>query len=118
MRSREMTCEQVQAWLDAGLGAEAESTDQTFVSSHLTVCRDCQRALSALSALRAGLAGATWPTPDADARDEQIMAVLRREGICRTDAALEPRRPLVGLNLLARSLPALRPALATMAVSF
>jgi hypothetical protein len=138
-----MTCDQVQAWLDADLDGEEEAARRQAIAAHLAACRDCRRAWKGIQALREGLAAATWTSPDAEARDEQILAVLHREGICRADVALEPQRHneyeagtyrigkgrlpasifslpryLVGFNILTRPGPTLWPAVITMSVSF
>jgi anti-sigma factor RsiW len=114
-----MTCDDLREWQSAELDGEARPAEREAVRRHLETCPACRRAHAAAVALRTGLTQAVYLWPDAEARDEQVLATLRREGRCHTPRltpSLRSSVPAFFCRMVAA--PSLRPALAAMSVAF
>jgi predicted anti-sigma-YlaC factor YlaD len=114
-----MTCDALREWLSADLDGETTPAERESVRRHLESCPACRRARAAASALRTGLVQAASLWPDAEASDEQVLAMLRQEGRCRLPSPGPSLRSTVaGWFRRVLAAPSLRPALAAMAVAF
>src|SRR5262249_6407048 len=109
-----MTCAELRERLSAELDGEATDEQREATERHLETCHACRSARVAADALRRGLAEATWTQPDERARDDEVIAALLAEGICRpTETPAHPwlRLRMVWQTLSASLMPSLRPAL-------
>jgi anti-sigma factor RsiW len=78
-----MTCLELEGLLNAVLDGEARAGDRVRVERHLATCADCRRSYAAGQALRHALEEAPRIIVEDRRRDEQLLAILRSEGVCR-----------------------------------
>jgi hypothetical protein len=102
-----MTCDACREWISAAMDGISCPVEDTAAERHLSICPGCRDARDAALALRDTLRDAVIASPEADARDAALLAVLSAEGLfgetrrgrlrllaeaTREGVALEPRR--------------------------
>jgi anti-sigma factor RsiW len=76
-----MTCEQVREWMSAEMDGEAGDEMRRSVREHLADCAACRQDRAATAMLRGHLRSAGSNRPPDPARDDALVALLRREGL-------------------------------------
>jgi hypothetical protein len=120
-----MRCEELREWISAELDGEAHPEERHAVQQHLAVCVGCQRARAVTVGLRERLVHVSPIGADPRERDEPLFTMLRRDGVIRDQTGsmslqqkLQHRWTRILTDLASQLGPTLRPALATLAVSF
>jgi hypothetical protein len=78
-----MTCGELHGLLIEVLDDEASVAERALVQRHLEGCAQCRAIQAAGQALRQDLIEAQQIVAEDSPRDEQLLAILRRERVCR-----------------------------------